>query len=73
MDEISEPNAPLKRMTIGEEFIAWAEQYWALEKKYTESETIDPSKRGRESCPYSLVKSAFSQHIDDLIKHRLFE
>jgi len=70
MTELSEANTAPKRLTVGEEFIAWAEQYWNLKGNY-EQTTKDPAERGGESCPYDFVKKTFTQKIDDLIKDRM--
>lgn len=72
MEEIIEvqPTQEPMRLTVGEEFIAWAETYWQLKEKYEET-TKDPAERSGESCPYDYVKKTFTQKIDELIKHRM--
>jgi hypothetical protein len=61
--ELSE--AP-KKLTVGEEFVEWAEQGWGLKRKYA-----SPEAEGSESCPYSYVKETFINKIDTIIKDRL--
>ena len=55
-----------KKLTVGEEFVNWAEQYWNLKQNYD-----IPEKEGSESCPYSYVKETFINKIDTIIKDRL--
>lgn len=66
----AQPTQEPKRLTVGEEFIAWAETYWRLKEHY-EGTTKDPAEKGGESCPYDYVKKTFTQKIDELIKHRM--
>jgi hypothetical protein len=60
------PGSEVISPTIGEEFVEWAEQYWALKKKYEDKEQL-----GSESCPYDYVKSAFAEKIDEIIQSRI--
>jgi len=55
-----------KKLTVGEEFVEWAEQYWRLKQNYDSPETEDS-----ESCPYSYVKETFINKINTIIKERL--
>jgi len=63
---ISQLEESVKKLSVGEEFVNWAEQYWRLKENYTEKE-----KEGSESCPYSVVKDIFIQKIDKIIKDRV--
>lgn len=62
------PNIPI---SIGEEFIAWASQYWRLREKYENERARYPSSRGAESCDSDFVMEAFSGKIDELIRTRM--
>ena len=55
-----------KKLTVGEEFIEWAEEGWDLKRKYELNE-----KEGYESRPYSYVKETFINKINTIIKNRL--
>jgi len=61
-----EPIEEPKKLSVGEEFIEWAEQYWGLKRKYDM-----PAEEGSESCPYSYVKETFINKINSIIKDRL--
>lgn len=68
---ISEPNAYQKPvMSVGEEFVAWAEQYWNLEKQFSET-TKNPAEKGGENCPYKIVRQSFVNHINQIISNRI--
>ena len=68
---VSEPQGYKKPiMSIGEEFIAWAEQYWRIEELFNNT-VKDPGVKGGENCPYSAVKSAFTIKINELIADRV--
>lgn len=54
-------------MSVGEEFLAWAETYWLIDKKYEVSKEPQTS----ESCSYDIVKKAFVDQINDIIKSRV--
>ena len=70
-DFISEPQAYKKPiMSIGDEFIAWAEQYWHIDELF-ENKCKTPSEKGGEVCPYSAVKPIFIKKINDLIEERV--
>jgi hypothetical protein len=49
---------------VGEEFMKWAEQYWALEKIITNG--FGDGKNGAESCPYSYIREIFVNKINEL-------
>lgn len=55
-----------KRLSVGEEFVEWAEQGWGLKSKYDILE-----EECSESCPYSYVKETFINKINTIIKDRL--
>lgn len=60
--EIKEP------VSVGREFIEWAEQYWNLDKmaKIENLDTFDG-----EVCDYGYMRNIFIQKIDAIIKQRL--
>lgn len=68
MDSGISPNMPEKSLTIGEEFIEWAEKYWDLQKAYG---GMLSSEGNTETCPYSYIADTFSKKIDNLISERL--
>ena len=72
MSEIlSEPQGYKKPiMSIGDEFVAWAEQYWRIEELFNNT-VKDPGIKGGENCPYSAVKSAFIEKVNGLIAERV--
>lgn len=47
---------------MGEEFMKWAEKYWAIEKIITKG--CEDSVG--ESCPYSYLRSVFISKINEL-------
>ena len=61
-----EPTEPEIKLSVGQEFVNWAEKYWGLKIKY-EVTTDEVS----ESCQYDYVKNIFIQKIDEIIKNRL--
>jgi len=70
-DLISEPQAYKKPiMSIGDEFVAWAETYWHLDELFNGS-VKNPAEKGGEVCPYSAVKPIFIKKINDLIEERV--
>lgn len=58
-------------ISIGEEFVEWASQYWKLRDKYENEKARDPSSRGAESCDSDYVMDCFREKIDELIKTRM--
>ena len=60
------PTEPEVKLTVGQEFVNWAEQYWGLKINYDK-----PADEGSESCPYSYVKETFINKINSIIKDRL--
>lgn len=69
MLQASEDSKP-RILSVGEEFVAWAETYWHLEQKFDDTNK-NPAERGGENCPYKVVKNIFIKQIDDIIKQRL--
>jgi hypothetical protein len=68
---MSEPQGYKKPiMSIGEEFVSWAEQYWLIDKLF-EGTVKNPSEKGGEVCPYSVVKPIFIEKINSLIEERV--
>jgi len=61
-----EQTEPEKKLTVGEEFVEWAEKYWHLKRNYDL-----PNKDGEEDCLYELIRNIFIDKIDSIIKDRL--
>ena len=57
-------------MSVGEEFVAWAETYWRLEQLFDNS-CKNPAEKGGETCPYSAIKPIFIKKINDIINQRV--
>ena len=55
------------KLTVGEEFVNWAEKYWDLKIAYDNR----PEDACSENCPYIYIKDAFALKIDEIIKNRL--
>jgi hypothetical protein len=72
MSELScEPQGYKKPvMSIGDEFVVWAEQYWRIDELF-DNTVKDPAEKGDEKCPYSAVKPIFIKKINDLIEERV--
>jgi hypothetical protein len=64
---ISDANEEIT-VSVGEEFVAWADLYWGLGKGF---QMYMKSMDNAEACPYSYARSVFIQKINDLIKKRL--
>lgn len=58
---------PIVKLSVGDEFIEWAERYWGLRDKFTVKENSEG-----ESCPYRVIKEIFASKINDIVKERLF-
>jgi len=56
-------NVPI---SVGVEFIQWAEQYWSLEERYD----IPDIGQG-ETCQYKAVRKIFIDKINEIIISRL--
>lgn len=70
-DTISEPQGYKKPvMSVGEEFIAWAETYWKIDNLY-DNACSNPSEKNIELCPYSVVKPIFIEKINQIIEQRI--
>ncbi len=54
--------------SIGEEFITWAERYWALKLKYTQER---PDDKIVEHSNYDAMKDVFIKKINSMIQERL--
>jgi hypothetical protein len=68
---ISEPMAYKKPvMSVGEEFVAWAEQYWDLENKLSGTNP-NPDGKAIENSPYKAVRNIFIKKINDVISQRV--
>lgn len=69
--ELSQPQGYKKPvMSTGEEFIAWAEQYWLLKEKYGQH-INSQYPVGEEQCPYDVVRKAFIDQINSIISKRV--
>lgn len=55
-------------MSVGTEFMAWAETYWSIKEKY--NQTSDPQDKS-ETLSYEFVKQAFIKQIDLIISERI--
>lgn len=68
---LGEPTDTEKKLTVGQEFVNWAEQYWNLKnyKKIPNPPRIENSTL--EYIPYNFVREVYINHIDHLIKIRL--
>lgn len=52
-------------LSVGEEFMNWAENSWALKDKYS-------TPAGEcESAPYSLIRQVFIEKINKIIGERI--
>jgi len=60
--EIKEP------LSVGQEFIEWAEKYWRLNDLV---KIEDPDKFNDEVCDYKYMRNIFIQKINSIIKERL--
>lgn len=54
------------KLSVGEEFIIWAEKSWNLKGTYEK-----PTKKYEESAPYGYIRPVFIEKINELIKNRL--
>ena len=63
---LGEPTEPEIQLTVGEEFVEWAEKYWHLKRNYD-----IPSKDGEEDQLYDHIRNIFIHKIDEIIKKRL--
>lgn len=67
--DATEPQETPKVENVGEAFISWAEQYWALEKTITNGlESIN--NEGGESCSYKYLRDTFVGKINELSKNQ---
>ncbi len=64
--DLEEYNPPIP-ISIGEEFVNWAEQYWGLAKVYNTAS--DPNKD--ELTTFREVKPFFIDKINTLIQQRI--
>jgi hypothetical protein len=65
---LEEPTDTEIKLSVGQEFVNWAEQYWNL-KNY--KKIPNPPRTDLEYIPYNFVREVFIDHIDHLIKIRL--
>lgn len=57
-------------MSVGEEFMAWAESGWGLDE-HLDGKVKNPSEKGGEYAPYSVIKPIFIDKINSLIRERV--
>ena len=55
-------------VSVGEEFVDWAERHWDLKRVYEKQLTAEGNA---EACPYSYVRKVFADRINSVIKERL--
>lgn len=65
MNEISNASPEPERLSVGEEFILWAEQYWGIK------EQLGKTAEDGEAAPYDHVRKVFVKKIDEIISKRL--
>jgi hypothetical protein len=67
-EEIQLPTEIKENLTVGEEFLEWAEESWQLDKLVK----IDqPDNFAGEVCDYNYMRNIFIEKINSLIKQRL--
>jgi hypothetical protein len=62
------PQETPKVENVGEAFMSWAEQYWALEKVITKGMTNEDNN---ELCPYNYTRQIFINKINELAKNNM--
>lgn len=68
ISDISEGQEIKESVTVGEEFIEWAEKCWALDKLIRIN---NPDKFAGEVCDYNYMRKIFISKIDGIINTRL--
>lgn len=63
-----EPIEPKKKISVGEEFMEFAEKYYGIKGLYNKEILLVTDS---ESCPYDSVKDVFIKKIDQIIQERL--
>ncbi len=67
--EISPVGQTVKEpISVGQEFIEWAEKYWGLDKLINPENT---DEFNGESCDYSYIRTVFVEKINGIIKDRI--
>lgn len=67
--DMLEPGTEIKeKITVGQEFIEWAEKYWHLDKLV---KIEDPDEFGGEICDYKYMRNVFIEKINCIINERL--
>lgn len=64
---ISDPDIN-EKISVGKEFMEWAEKYWLLDK------LVNPEKSDNssgETCDYNYMREIFIEKINGIIKERL--
>lgn len=56
----------IEKLSVGEEFVEWAEQYWGLKRAYSQE-----NNEG-ESSSYNYMRKLFGEKINELIKDKLW-
>lgn len=57
-------------MSVGEEFIAWAETYWKIDT-LLDNAVKNPAEKGGECCSYDVIRPYFIEKINSLIADRV--
>ena len=69
IDEISPIGQTVKEpVSVGQEFIEWAEKYWHIDKLIN-PETTDHFNS--ETCDYKYMRNIFVDKINSIIKDRI--
>lgn len=57
-----------EKITVGQEFIDWAEKYWQLDKLI---KVENPDTFNQEVCDYQYMRKIFVEKINSIIQTRL--
>jgi hypothetical protein len=68
MEQVSDLGYKKPIMSVGDEFMAWAETYWRIAEKYDGHP--NPQDKS-ESCQYDMVKKIFIDKINSIIEQRI--
>lgn len=55
-------------ISVGQEFIAWAEQYWHIDKLM---QIENPDTFAGEVCDYKYMRNIFVEKINSIIRDRI--
>ena len=65
LEDCREPENTPPIENVGEEFIKWAEKYWALQTLLSK----EPGEN-EESCPYNTMREIFVKKINELVEEK---